>query len=137
MLNLAYQLYACFLDWHSQILPLTKAQPNSTGFEVDDRLQEFLSTGMLVSPHAMVHRLSAKLASPPGSLTQIANTALQSVMPNVCPYSTLGKHAPPCTATIMWSQSQGAEQTSNESDPCDALRCMPMYHTMQGMCILS
>jgi len=42
MLNLAYQLYACFLDWHSQILPVTKAQPNRPGFEVDDRLQEFL-----------------------------------------------------------------------------------------------
>jgi len=63
MLNLADQLYACFLDWHSQILPFTKAQPNNTGFEVDDRLQEFLSTGRLVSPHAMVQRLSAKHAT--------------------------------------------------------------------------
>ena len=54
MLKLAYQLYACFLDWHSQILPVTKAQPNRPGFEVDDRLQEFLqgqlSTRILVSP---------------------------------------------------------------------------------------
>ncbi len=46
-------------------------------------------------------------------------------MPNVCPYSTSGKQALP---PICWSQSQGAEQTSIEIDPSDALRCMPMYH---------